>query len=395
MAFVDIAVIGGGLVGATAALAAAELGFSVAVVERHRPERNEGALGMDLRTVALSPASREQLEMLAIWDDLAPAPYRTMHVWEERGAAELRFAAQEVGRAELGWILEVGTITEALWRKLESNPGVTCLLGESPVSIVPGAEAVTLQLGGERLQARLVVAADGARSVVRKQLGVGVAELATDQMAQATIVRTEFAHGAVARQRFLLDGPLALLPGNSARTVSVIWSQSARMAERRQQLDDTEFCAALASASEHCLGDLLAVDRRLLFPVTQQFADSVNPHPRALVIGDAARVVHPLAGFGVNLGFEDVAGFVRVLRGAVEQDPGRVGRWREFARRRKVRGMAMMRFLAGLRAFYELRQPLPHWLRNAGVRFVNSAQPVKRQLIREALGIGPLAKTLR
>ena len=392
---VDVLVVGGGLVGASAALAAAELGFAVAVVERQCPEPSRGVLGMDLRTVALSPASRAQLEALAVWSELTPAPYRAMQIWEERGAAELRFAAQEVGHAELGWIVEVNAIGLALWRKLELHPRITCLLGTTPGSIVPDAKAVTVDLGGKRLRARLLVAADGARSAVRELLKVGIAELATDQMALATIVRTERPHGETAYQRFLLDGPLAFLPTLDAHGVSVVWSQSAKMAERRQKLDDAGFCAALAHASDHRLGDIVATDRRLTFPVSQAIADSVNPHPRALIVGDAARVVHPLAGLGVNLGFEDIAGFTRVLRGARGEDPGSAGRWREFARRRKVRGVAMMRFLAGLRAFYGLRQPLPHWMRNTGVRFVNASQPLKRHLIREAFGVGPIARGLQ
>ncbi len=392
---VDVVVVGAGLVGATAALAAADLGFGVALVERRRPRLGRGALGMDLRTLALSPASRAQLEAAAVWCDLVPVPYRSMRIWEERGASELRFEAEAVGRAELGWILEAGCVTVALWRRLESHPNVACYIDESPCLLAPEAEAVTVEMGGERLRARLVVAADGARSAVRGQLGVGVRELPTDQTALATIARTERPHGAMACQRFLLDGPLALLPGRDPRTVSVVWSQSAALAERRQQLDDRGFRAALADASENCFGDILAVDRRLTFPVSQAIAESMNPHPRVLIIGDAARVVHPLAGLGVNLGFEDVAGLTRVLRGAAGKDPGTDGRWREFARRRRARGIAMMRFLAGLRAFYGLRQPLPHWLRNLGVRFVDSAESIKRQLIREALGDGPIARDLR
>ncbi len=392
---VDLVVVGAGLVGAAAALAAAELGFSVAVVERRPPKRLRGALGMDLRTVALSPTSWAQLEALAIGCDSAPAPYRTMRVWEERGAAELCFTAQEVGRAELGWIFEVSSITAALWRQLQSNPRINCLSGAILEAIEPGPKVARLEFDGTRLAARLVVAADGARSAVRDKLGVGIGELTTDQMALATIVKVEQPHFATAYQRFLVDGPLALLPGRDAQTVSVVWSQSTAQARRRQRLNDAEFCSALARASEHCLGNILKADQRLIFPVSQAIADSMNPHPRVLVIGDAARVVHPLAGLGVNLGFEDVAGFARVLRDAGRQDPGGAGLWRDFARRRKVRGIAMLRFLAGLRSIYGLRQPLPHWLRNAGVRFVNAAQPLKRQLIREALGIGPIARSLR
>ena len=391
---VDVLVIGGGLVGAAAALGAANLGLRVAVVERRRPQPGAGRLGMDLRTVALSPASRELLGELGVWQALAPVPYTSMRVWEERGAAEIRFDAREVGRGELGWILEVSAVTAALWRRLDDCPRTTCLAGESLAELVPRANRVEASLGGGTLAARLVVGADGARSAVRGQLGVAVDELETDQVAIATIARTAEPHEGVARQCFLLDGPLALLPGNDSHLVSVIWSQPAAGARRRERLGDGEFAAELACAAGLDRGAVVEVDERLVFPVSQTIAHRLNPHPRVLLIGDAARVIHPLAGLGVNLGFEDVGGLLRVLRRVADGDPGAAGLWRAFARRRRARSIAMMRFLAGLRAFYGMRQPLAHWLRNAGVRWVDGAAPLKRQLIREAMGLGPIAAKL-
>lgn len=391
----DILVVGGGLVGAAAALGAAALGFSVAIVERQRPERARGALGMDLRTVALSPATRTLLEELDVWPDLNPAPYRTMRVWEERGAAEIEFEAAEAGRAELGWILEVGEVTEALWRRLDACPRVACRLGASLAQLAPGADGVEVSLEGGRVDARLLVGADGARSAVRALSGTGVEELKTDQMAIATVAATARPHDGVACQRFLLDGPLALLPARDPHRVAVVWSQSAQCARRRGGLDDAGFGAELARAAGFSREEIVAVDERLAFPVSQAIADRVNPHPRVLLIGDAARTIHPLAGLGVNLGFEDVAGLLRVLRRVAGGDPGAGGLWRAFARRRKARGVALMRFLAGLRSFYGMRQPLPHWMRNLGVRLVNRSGPIKRQLILEAMGFGPVARTLR
>ena len=391
---VDVLVVGGGLVGATAALGAAELGFGVAVVEPRRPQCGRGRLGMDLRTVALAPASRALLEELDVWRDLTPAPYRSMRVREERGAAEIRFEAEEVGRTELGWILQVSEVTAALWRRLEDCPRVDCLAGESLAGLEPGAERMAVSLGSESLGARLVVGADGAHSAVRGQLGVGVEELETDQVAMATVAVMAKPHGGIARQRFLLDGPLALLPGNNPDRVSVVWSQPAACARRRAQLDDAGFGVELERAAGLSRGDVVEVDERVVFPVSQMIAEQANPHPRTLLIGDAARVIHPLAGLGVNLGFEDVRGLLDVLRRSVNGDPGADGLWRAFARRRKARSVAMMRFLAGLGAFYGMRQPLPHWIRNVGVRLVNRAGPLKRQLIREAMGFGPIAQRL-
>ena len=391
----DVIVVGGGLVGAAAALGAADLGLHVAVAERRRPQRGPGRLGMDLRTVALAPASRRLLEELEIWSDLTPAAYRSMRVWEERGAAEIRFDAEEVGRTELGWILEVNEVTAALWRRLESSPRVTCLVGGSLAGLSPGAERVDVSLDGETRSARLVVGADGARSAVRRHSGAGFRELETDQVAIASAAVLARPHGGVARQRFLLDGPLALLPSTNPHTVSVVWSQPAETARRRLRLDDAGFGAELERAAGLGQGGVVEVDDRLAFPVSQLIAERANPHPRVLLIGDSARVVHPLAGLGVNLGFEDVDGLLQVLGGLAHGDPGADGLWRAFARRRKARSVAMMGFLAALRAFYGMRQPFPHWVRNLGVRLVHRSGPVKRQLIREAMGYGPVAAKLR
>lgn len=392
---VDLLVVGGGLVGASAALGAAELGWRVAVIEQRRPQPRRGRLGMELRNIALSPASRSVLEDLGVWPEISSTPYTSMRVWEERGAAEIRFDAAAVGRAELGWIVAVNDVTAALWRRLQACPGVDCRVGEPLGGLLPGDDRVEVGLGGATLGARLVIAADGAHSAVRKQLGVAARELETDQVAMATIARTARPHEGIACQRFLLDGPLALLPGNDAHTVSVIWSQSGDKARWRERLADAEFRAQLARASGLDAKEVLDVDRRVSFPVGQMIAEALNPHPRVVVIGDAARVIHPLAGLGVNLGFEDVAGVLNTLRRLREADPGAPGTWRAFARRRKARGMAMLGFLAGLRAFYGMPQPVAHWLRNSGVRMVNQAEPVKRQLIREALGFGPVAKWLQ
>lgn len=391
----DVLVVGGGLVGATAALGAVNQGWRVLVVERKRPELQRGRLGMDLRTVALAPATRALLQDLDLWSALTATPFRTMRVWEQRGAGEIRFDAKDAGFGELGWIAEVSEMTAALWARLEACPAVVRLVDAAGAQIDPQNDRVDVELAGERLSARLVVAADGARSSIRAQLGVGTMNLATDQIAIATIAQTEKPHAGTACQCFQPGGPLALLPGNAPQTVSVIWSQPAAGARRREQLGDAEFRKELTAASGHCHGEILDVDRRLSFPVSQILATTLNPHPRVLVVGDAARVIHPLAGLGVNLGFEDVSGLLAGLLRASGGDPGAEGLWRTFARRRKARGMAMLGFLAGLRAFYGMRGPLPHWLRNSGVRLVNRLQPVKRQLIREAMGFGPIAEQLR
>ncbi len=386
----DVIVIGGGPVGAVIALGLADSGQRVALFERQAPQA--GALGMDLRAFALSPASQMLLQQVDLWRYLKPTPYASMDVWEERGTKQLHFDAAEVGRDELGWIQGAGPLAVASWERLEQHGQVVLIVGEGELTLTAEAEAVAVGWGRRRLSAALLVAADGAKSVVRAQLGVDLEQRDTGQASLVSVVRTSGEHGNTAWQRFLLDGPLALLPGADPHTAALVWSQSPAAAERRLAMSDAEFCAELTRMSEACIGQITAVDRRLAFPLVQSIVASFNPRQRVLLVGDAARVVHPLAGLGLNLGFEDAAGLLRRARGAL--DPGAPGLWRTYARHRRARGLTLMRLFSALQAFYGIRQPFAHWLRNFGVDLVNRAAPAKRQLMQEAMGIGPLARRL-
>jgi len=390
----DVLMVGGGLVGAAAALGIAGTGRSVTLIDRALPVESKGRFGMDIRNIACSPATRSYLESLGVWSALDAAPYVRMCVWEERGTAELDFDAPEAGRKELGWILENGPTVQALWRLLESAPEVDIVVGELD-RIEVGDEGVRVVVDGRALEGRLLVGVDGARSAVREQLGVAAQTLATGQQALATIVRTGNGHHGIAYQRFLLDGPLALLPSREPDLSSVVWSQSPESAARRQGLDDASFCAEIEAAIESRLGRVLACDARLTFPLAQHVVADFNPLPRVLLIGDAARVLHPLAGLGANVGFEDARDVLAVLsRLPRDADPGTPGIWRAFARRRGVRARMMVAAMSAFRQGYAGSGPLETWVRNLAIGWVDHTPLVKRQIIREALGLGPVATRL-
>jgi 2-octaprenylphenol hydroxylase len=357
---------------------------------------------MDIRNVAVTPASKALLDELGVWQEQQAIAYSHMRVWEEQGTRSIDFDAADVQRNELGWIVENGPLVASLWKRLRAQDGITIHTADRLVGVEPGTEAVKLHLikhaqqaaaDTRAVRARLVVAADGARSAVRQLLNVPVEAFATGHHALATAIRTAKPHRGTAFQRFLLDGPLALLPGRHPQQSSVVWSQSPASAERRAAQADDAFCQEIAAASEHCLGAVEAVDRRLVFPLQQMLAASFNPVPRVLLIGDAGRVLHPLAGLGANLGFEDVRDLLdelgRLLPGA---DPGATGAWLAFARRRRVRSRLMVDIMGGLRRVYASNDPLLQWVRNIGVAWVDSSALLKRQIIREALGLGPLAR---
>ena len=390
----DAAVVGAGIVGLAAAVALARAGHRIALVERTPPERLRGALGFDLRSVALTPASLDFLRALDGVEDAAVTPIETMHVWEYDGSGSLRFEGDDA----LAFVAENSALATRLW-----GVAADCLDVISPATVVGLTQGPdTLVLDGPDVAARLVVGADGANSIVRKLANTSLRYeprvRGGSQHAIATVARAARGHGNTAFQRFGRSGPVALLPledgtpSEMHRTVSVIWSTSETDSERLQSLDDEGFRRALGEETEGILGDFVAVDRRLSFPVRQALVGDFNPKARTLVIGDAARTLHPLAGQGVNVGLEDVRALVA---GADHSDLGAPGRWRSFSRQRRTRSKLMMASMRALLASYcgpHAGNPWMRLARNAGVRFIDATPEVKAQLIREAMGLGPMAE---
>ncbi|MFM7121029.1 MAG: FAD-dependent monooxygenase, partial [Gammaproteobacteria bacterium] len=214
----------------------------------------------------------------------------------------------------------------------------------------------------------------------------------TGHHALATVVRTQLPHEGIAWQVFQPEGPVALLPTRLADCVSVVWSQPPALAAQHREQPEADFCAALTRASGGRLGAVLTTDRRLVFPLRQMLAGDLNPHPRVVLLGDAAHVLHPLAGLGANLGFEDVqAVFDLLQRLPTDADPGAVGLWTDWARRRRARAGSLVALMSGLQRLFADAGPISQWLRNTGMRGIERFPPLKQALMREAMGLGPLA----
>jgi ubiquinone biosynthesis UbiH/UbiF/VisC/COQ6 family hydroxylase len=383
----DICIVGGGMVGAALGLALARQGKRVVIRERQRPVFKTGALGMGIRTVALSPASEAWLKGLGI--RIGGVPMTRMHVFEALGTAVLDFDAREAGAPHLGTIVENDRLVDLLWQSFGEYPNLTVQYDSDLRRIEHRTDAVVLHGADDSVQTRLCIAADGAASTVRSLAGAQPDRLDTGQWALATIVRTEKPHEGCAYQRFLEDGPVALLPGIEPDLVAVVWSQTPEQARVRQALEPDGFCDQLSRATAHVLGACVAVDTRLTFPLVQQLSVQLVPAPRVVLTGDAARVVHPLAGMGVNLGFEDAALLAELCRSG--DDPGRTEALEAYARKRLWRSRTLVTLMSTLQNVYGWRHPGRVWLRNVGVRFVNRQPFVRRQILREALGLGPVA----
>lgn len=402
----DVAVVGAGIVGLSTALVLTRGGYSVALVERRPAERVKGDLGFDIRTVALTPAS---VSLLCELDGLEVdrlCPIRAMHVWEFDGAASLHFCPEDdasggptgLPRA-LAYVAENSAVTKRLWSAAGKQLDIHA--PSSVTDLVVERDAV--RLAGPDIAARLVVAADGTDSPVSTLAGVvRRVEGGRGQHAIATVARATLAHGNTAYQRFGRSGPVALLPldrgaddggtadGETESNVAVIWSTSEPEHERLRSLGDQAFMNALGRETEGVLGPFEAVDRRFGFPVRQSLAADFNPNARILVVGDAARTLHPLAGQGVNIGLEDARAIAATASGG---DLGAPGTWRAFARERRLRSKLMITAMRTLLAAYSGSWASNPWVRlarNTGIRWIDSSLAAKSQLIREAMGLGPL-----
>lgn len=401
----DVLVVGAGMVGAAfaALLASAAPDLQVTVLEARpftgRNERDTASQEgdrFDPRVVALNEAARQVLVQAEVWSAVAArrvSPYRGMLVWEADGTGRVAFDSEELGRADIGHIIENSVVVAALLARLESLDNVQLLCPASVASLTLGASGATAVLeDGRQLVAPLLVAADGGLSRTRELAGFATREWDYGHHAIVTTVRMEREHGGIARQRFGAAGPLALLPlrGDDGGThcVSIVWSQQEARAAELMALDDEAFAAALTAESEGCLGAVLDVDRRYALPLTQRHATDYVRTGVAL-IGDAAHTIHPLAGQGVNLGFQDAAVLcdevLRAHRRGVALGHDTV--LRRYQRRRVGDNLAMMAAMEGFKRLFEADHPTLRLLRNRGMSSFDQVPFVKRTVMRRALGL--------
>ncbi len=385
----DIVVAGGGVVGSACALALAALGMDVALVEAREPARWD-ASGRDLRVYAFSPDNADLLGRLGVWPSVRDArvqPYRHMRVWDAGGGGELRFDAEAYARTQLGWIVEHGLLADRLWQALQ-RAGVRVLCPAQVVSLDEREDAVRLGLDdGTRLDARLAVAADGADSTLRRLAGIQVDARDYAQRGVVCFVSSEVPHQDTAWQRFMPGGPLALLPFADGDS-SIVWSLPDTEAAGVIALDDDAFGDAVTRASAGRLGRLRPTSPRAAFPLRRQLARRYVAG-RVLIAGDAAHVVHPLAGQGVNLGLRDVAALADTLDVAVQRgldlaSPQRLQRW---ARERRSENAMAAHALDALHRAFATDAVLPTLLRGPALGAAARLPAFSHALWRRASGL--------
>ena len=386
----DVAVVGGGMVGAAAALALARAGFAVALVDAREPEAWAATGDVDLRVVGLAPSSVAMLDGLGVWSrirDARASAYEHMHVWDAENGAAIHFDAADEGRDVLGYIVENNLVQATLWQALD-EAGVRRIVPAEVIGYTMREDRAQLDLAdGQVVTARLVVAADGAESPLRAMVGIGTHGRDYAQRAIVAHVETAEPHQRTAWQRFLPSGPLAFLPLADGRS-SVVWSLPDAEAKRVLALDDDAFRQALGVASDFRLGPILAVGKRAAFPLRLKLAERYEVG-RVVLLGDAAHAVHPLAGQGVNLGLRDVAELRDTLVEAREagRDFAATHVLRRYARRRRsADGLDAWSFDALARVYAWQASPLVA-VRGLGVRLLDRIGPLKSRLARHAAGL--------
>ncbi len=401
----DVLVVGGGMVGASFALALAESGLRIAVVDSQDLSKFAGQErakeSFDPRVSAITPSSQAFLESLAVWQGVRNrrcAPYSDMHVWDADGTGSIHFNAQEIHAAALGHIVENSVILAALYERIAETANIDLLAPVALHALEAGShkERVNITLeDGRSISAALLVAADGANSKVRELAGFQTKEWDYEHQAIVCTVKTQLPHGATAIQRFMDEGTLAFLPlqqnselVDTQQHCSIVWSVLPDYAQRLMAMDDSAFAIQLQAAIENKLGKIERLDTRYSFPLRQRHAvDYVQPG--IALIGDAAHTIHPLAGQGVNLGFLDAQALAEeVQRTHSKHLPiGDLRFLRRYQRRRIGHNLGMMWVMEGFKRLFA-DQPLPlRWLRNAGMSGIDRSAIIKHQLMRSAMGM--------
>ncbi len=399
----DIAIVGGGMVGLSLAAALRELPLDVVVIEPV-PADSDSQPSFDERTTALSNGSRRILEGIGVWRHVAAeaTPIKRIHVSDRGRFAMARLSAEEQGVAALGHTLSNRSLGTALAGACRGAERTEVLCPTRVTGAEPGAQRASLSVEGAwrgTVEARLVVAADGARSSIRAAFGIDASVWDYDQHAIIANVVPEKFHDFVAYERFTEDGPMAVLPLTDGRC-TIVWTMAPEAARSTLALDEHAFLAALQQQFGYRLGRFIRIGRRSAYPLSLTRSNR-QVAERAVVIGNAAQGLHPIAGQGFNLGLRDVATLAEVIadewiaRGE-DVDPGGAAVLERYAEWRRADRQTVIAFTDGLvRLFGNPLGPV-RAARGASLLLFDLASPAKHAFARVTMGLaGKLPRLAR
>ena len=387
----DVAIVGGGLVGASLALGLAGTGVRVLLIESVAPD-SAAQPSFDERTTALGNASRRIFQGLGIWDDVAreAAAIRAIHVSDAGRFGFARLKAAEHGIDAFGYVVPNRVIGAALWRRLADASGVEVRVPATIEDLDISMErayftVITASGAREVTSARLLVAADGAHSAVRAAAGIEAGVEDYDQVAIVAAVTGDRAHDGTAYERFTPSGPVAVLPLRGGG-YGTIWSCTPERASELLALEDAAYLNELQGRFGWRAGRFRRIGRRASYPLKLTRAATTVAR-RAVLIGNAAQALHPIAGQGFNLGLRDAALLAEVIAGATG-DVGSAELLRKFSADRAADRGGVVRFTDGLVRLFGSRMPGVGLVRNLGLLAFDLSPPAKRALARVSLGFG-------
>jgi 2-octaprenyl-6-methoxyphenol hydroxylase len=400
---VDVAIIGGGMVGASLAVALAGTGVTTMLVEGTTPG-SKTQPSFDDRTTALGNASRRIFQGLGVWERIAPeaAAIRAIHVSDAGRFGFARLTAAEQKIDAFGYVVPNRLMGAALWERLQGANEVLLRVPARPEQVAISDQGVTFILAGnppgedsarESVTARLVVAADGAHSVVRAAAGIEAAVEDYEQIAIVANVAADRPHDGTAYERFTQSGPLAVLPLHDG-SYGVIWTCNPTRAAEVLALDNNSYLRELQDRFGWRAGRFVRAGVRASYPLKLTRA-ATTVATRTVLIGNAAQALHPVAGQGFNLGLRDAAMLAEVIVGA-GADVGSPELLRQFAAWREADRNGVVRFTDGLVKMFASTRPGAGVLRNLGLLLFDLSPPAKSALARVSAGFaGPTPRLAR
>ncbi|MCG7537302.1 FAD-dependent monooxygenase [Pseudoalteromonas sp. OOF1S-7] len=384
---VQVCIVGGGCVGQALALGLAKNNISVMVLDAG-PEPQPLGEVYGTRVSAISLASQSLFESLGVWDAIKAqraTAYRKMSVCDADSFGRIQFNAQQLALPELGHIIENDAIRFALYQALQQHSQASLLFGSCYQSIHQTESDVLITLEqGTPVMAKLLVAADGANSGVRSQFNLPISFWDYDHHAIVATINTEQPHDATARQVFLPDGPLALLPLSDPHTQSIVWSTAPERARELMDMDELSFNKALSAASDLQCGLCSVQGERAVFPLTMRYAQQWLTG-KVVLMGDAAHTIHPLAGLGMNLGLKDAAHLIKALSEQGDEFAAH-STLREYERTRKLDAQKHIAMMQGLKELFSGSHPLKKLVRGVGLNVVDNLGPIKDLFVQQAIG---------
>jgi 2-octaprenyl-6-methoxyphenol hydroxylase len=399
----DVVIVGGGMVGASLALALIHTPLRILVIEAFAPESGQQP-SFDERTSALGNGSRQVFEALGLWDRLLPdaAPIRRIHVSDAGHFGFARLDAAEFGQAAIGYVVPNRVIGRELWGALRRAARIDVRMPARVTRVLSTADAASVEFtddrGAQRVSARLVVAADGAQSLVRAAAGIEATRDDYDQTAIIASLRTDRADDGTAYERFTSAGPMALLPLKlplPGHWRALVWAARPDDAAALLALDEASFMARWQDAFGWRAGRAVQLGRRVAYPLALVRAGA-GIAPRAVLLGNASQSLHPVAGQGFNLGLRDAAGLAELLAGAARAggDVGAPALLARYAAAREADREGVVRLTDGLvRGFSDARAGRAT-LRNLGLLAFDLLPPAKRALSRVSFGFGSASPRL-